>query len=348
MFKRLKDDRASVLIAVIWMLAILAVFTVAVNRQASQELMLGSWMKDKIEASALARAGIARAVFELQQDKFRTFDALNENWASNERAFSNIALGPGTFSVECREAGPEKTNGKNSSPRYGLCDDSGRININKASEIVLTKLLAAASSDISPEKAGHIAQAIIDWRDQDDNPLQNGAESSYYRSLSTPYSARNKNFDSVEELQMVKEIDPKIFKALKPFVTIYGDGVLNFNTASAAALQAVGLSSELAQALMEFRGGADRVLGNKDDEIFQDAGEIVSSVSSSITLGADDHAALENAVAQNLIGTKSNTYRIHSVGRLKKDSHAYEHWVTSVVTREGAVLYWHEGEGGED
>lgn len=346
MFKRLKEDRASVLMAVIWMLAILAVFTVAVNRQASQELIMGPWMRDKVEASALARAGIARALLELQQDKFLTFDALNEKWANNKIAFSDIALGNGTFSVLCPDGG-EDSSGKKSF-RYGVCDESAKVNINTASELVLQRLVRAVEPAAEEKEAVEIAQSIIDWRDQDDAQLQSGAESTYYRGLSMPYDPRNGNFESVEELQMVKGIKKKFFVQIKPYVTVYTQSAININTASPIVLQALGVTPELSYKMVELRKGDDMIEGTKDDIVFQDVGGITPAMSVSTVFSSEDFASLANPISEKQVSVKSNTYRIHSVGRLKKDSHVYEHWITCVLTREGSVLYWHEGEGGED
>lgn len=338
-------ERGSVLMSVILMLAILAIFTVAVNRQASQQLILGPWVRDRVMARGLANAGVARAMLEIQADKFMTFDALNETWASNEGAFHDVPLGGGSFSVECPEGMNEKD--ANENPRYGLCDESGRINVNLASEDVLTRLVLVVSNDIEEGKAREIAQSIVDWRDGDDAQLAGGAESTYYRSLAAPYVARNSNLESVDELLMIRGIDQKLYSELKPFITVFGKAALNINTASSIALQAIGFSPNLAQAIVEFRKGADAISGNKDDEIFQDSGEIASVAGNAFPLNAEDHEIIESVVNQGLVTTQSNIFRIRSIGRLKKDeSHSYEHWITCVVTRNGSILYWHEGEAG--
>ena len=50
----IKSKKGSVLIAVIWILSMLAIFTVVVNRQASQELLMGQWLKEHIATRHLA------------------------------------------------------------------------------------------------------------------------------------------------------------------------------------------------------------------------------------------------------------------------------------------------------
>lgn len=339
-----RPDSGSVLMSVIWMLAILAVFTVAVNRQASQQLILGPWVRDQVKARALASAGIARAMVALQQDKFLTFDALNEDWASDERAFKDVRFGDGSFSVECIdgfEEDPEKNK-----PRYGVCDEASRINVNYAPEEVLKALVLATVPGMQNERAVGIAQAILDWRDGDDSELQSGAESIYYRSLANPYNARNGLLESVEELNMIKGIDSEVYAKLKPHVTVYGSKTVNFNTASPQVLQALGLSVELAYKIAEFRKGSDGVTGNKDDQTFQYVEGITPALSSSIAFTAEDFASIANPISQQLVSIQSKTFRIRAVGRLEKDGSVYEHWITCVTSRDGAILYWREGEEG--
>ena len=333
------QSRGSVLITVIWMLSLLAIFTVVVNRRASQELYAGEWMKNRILMRALAQAGIERALLEIQSDKFITFDALNETWASNEDAFKERLLGEGSFSVACPMADSE-----NEESRYGACDESSRININTAPEEILKNLLKAVEPDKEDKEVVAIAEAIIDWRDSDSAALAQGAEANYYRALSNPYNPRNDKLQSVEELLMVRGIDEKLFKLLKPYVTIYTDGKVNFNTAPKIVLQALGLSSESAIKVVEFRRGADLKEGTKDDGIFQSTETIAGNLSAISSFSGVDFAKISDAINQNQVSVKSNTFRIHSIGRLMKDDKAIESSIICVITRLSGVLYWQEGE----
>ncbi|MEZ6118955.1 MAG: type II secretion system protein GspK [Pirellulaceae bacterium] len=53
-----------------------------------------------------------------------------------------------------------------------------------------------------------IADAILDYVDEDDEPREYGAESSYYSSLS--YAAKNGPLETVEELLMVRGVTPDL------------------------------------------------------------------------------------------------------------------------------------------
>jgi type II secretory pathway component PulK len=78
---------------------------------------------------------------------------------------------------------------------FGISDEGGKLDINRATADALSRL---------PGMTQDLADAVVDWRDGDDEPGAGGAESGYYLSLSAPYSAKNESFESVEELLMVK------------------------------------------------------------------------------------------------------------------------------------------------
>ncbi len=73
--------------------------------------------------------------------------------------------------------------------------------------------------DIDPDRIDAMVDAVVDWRDGNDAARE--AESSYYQSLSPPYSARNGPFVSLDELNLVKGFEnPAIIELLRDFVTV--------------------------------------------------------------------------------------------------------------------------------
>lgn len=79
-------------------------------------------------------------------------------------------------------------------PYFDLVDEAGKLNLNTALYTNLIKL---------PYMTDELADAIVDWRDDDDEPEESGAESDTYLRLETPYYAKNGPFESVEELRML-------------------------------------------------------------------------------------------------------------------------------------------------
>jgi hypothetical protein len=55
-----------------------------------------------------------------------------------------------------------------------------------------------------------IADAILDFIDEDDQPRELGAESEYYSALEPPYRPKNGPLDSIEELLLVRDLPPQL------------------------------------------------------------------------------------------------------------------------------------------
>lgn len=88
-------------------------------------------------------------------------------------------------------------------------DESGRININNASEEQLRALMEACG--IPKPDGDTIVDSILDWRDPDNLHRMNGAEQDFYQSLSPPYGVKNGRFDTVEELLLVRGVTREYF-----------------------------------------------------------------------------------------------------------------------------------------
>ncbi|MBU0618161.1 MAG: general secretion pathway protein GspK [Planctomycetes bacterium] len=102
--------------------------------------------------------------------------------------------------VAPRYDGPEDT------MRFGLTPESAKLDLNHAAdaqiEMLLTPLLVGLQIDNTPE----LIAAILDWRDEDSEMREGGAENEYYNELEPAYNAKNGPFDTVEELLLVKGI----------------------------------------------------------------------------------------------------------------------------------------------
>lgn len=115
--------------------------------------------------------------------------------------------------------------------RYGLQDESARLNLNAlvaldenagdlmssaatatsaTGEQVATDSLAVAMLMGLPGMTPDVANAILDWLDEDDQPRDYGAESEYYSTLATPYTPTNGPLQSVEELLLVRGVTPTL------------------------------------------------------------------------------------------------------------------------------------------
>ncbi|ADB18326.1 hypothetical protein Psta_3667 [Pirellula staleyi DSM 6068] len=95
--------------------------------------------------------------------------------------------------------------------RYGLEDESTRLNLN-------TLLALEAQSEGSgknllmalPGMTEDVADAILDWIDEDDEARDLGAEIDYYSGLSPAYACKNGPLETVEELLLVRGVTPAL------------------------------------------------------------------------------------------------------------------------------------------
>ncbi|MCP4245450.1 MAG: hypothetical protein GY778_00220 [bacterium] len=92
--------------------------------------------------------------------------------------------------------------------RYGITDESAKLNINTAERRQLMRLIGQiATEDMVVEE---LVDALLDWRDEDDTTREFGAEADHYALLETPYQPKNGTFDTVEELLLVKGFDGRV------------------------------------------------------------------------------------------------------------------------------------------
>jgi general secretion pathway protein K len=97
-----------------------------------------------------------------------------------------------------------------------VTDEGGKIPINFGEGEYDAKLYpllikVLGNMNVPSDTASAIADAIIDWEDDDDEHRVNGAESDYYQGLPTAYVAKNKRLDSLEELLFVKGVTPELY-----------------------------------------------------------------------------------------------------------------------------------------
>lgn len=138
-----------------------------------------------------------------------------------------------------------------------VIDLEGKMNINRAPFQMIRSLLVNIGCEY--EEAEELADCIMDWRDVNNEQRANGAEDDYYMSLPEPYPCKNGSFDYVEELLLVKGMTSEIlfgdsllavmrgeemageptYLGMKNYITVYGRGRINVNTADPVVLSAV-------------------------------------------------------------------------------------------------------------
>ena len=96
--------------------------------------------------------------------------------------------------------------------RFGITDESSKVNLNQADEEQLLVLVRKAVGDDEEIIPREIVAAILDWRDEDQvsRSEEGDTEDEYYLNLDEPYPVKNGPFDTVEELLLVKGVTGQI------------------------------------------------------------------------------------------------------------------------------------------
>lgn len=95
--------------------------------------------------------------------------------------------------------------------RYGLEDESTRLNLNTL--LWADGLQAGAGRTLLmalPGMTEDVADSILDWMDEDDEPREFGAEIEYYSQLDPAYEPKNGPLDTIEELLRVRGVTPQM------------------------------------------------------------------------------------------------------------------------------------------
>jgi DNA uptake protein ComE-like DNA-binding protein len=174
-----------VIVLVIWAVAIAAVIVGAAQVLGFRAAMMGREAIAKVEARWAARAGIEEtlAVLEYHTEQPDPTDA--RQMYKDLELVADGELASGSWEIRHVEDGVEIR---------GPQDEHAKINVNNATKATLLEL-SGMSLDV--------ADAIVDWRDTDDNPGMMGAEYEYYVNRGIGYEPRNGPFRTIAELELV-------------------------------------------------------------------------------------------------------------------------------------------------
>ena len=177
-----RNKKGLVLVAVLWLVVVLTTIVATVGRTSRLDMKVRQIGTEELRCKWACRAGIETAVGILYEDP-RDSDNLNDYWSDNDEDFNDIALEGCYFTVR-------------------VIDEASKLNVNVATREQLLGL---------PYMEKYIVDAIIDWRDQDENPSAEGVEGGYYENLPFRYKIRNGPFRTIRELLLVKNVTEGLF-----------------------------------------------------------------------------------------------------------------------------------------
>jgi general secretion pathway protein K len=324
--------RGSIIVLVLWSFSLLMAFAISLGVSARQKATLLDRLVKLDSLTFMAYSGVDRARAVIQTDSDIHFDSLVDSWSSNPGVFKDIRVGDGFYSVSYAQPG---VGSDAPTLRYGLVDENRKININTATPQTLSRLLQSLALDT--EQAEELANCIVDWRDGDSGYQhpRYGAEDTDYDDLAKPYAAKDSPYESVNELLLVKGMNRVIFDKIKSFVTPFGKGQVNINTASEPVLKALGCEGNVADKINRFRAGKDLKLGTSDDGFFTDTQTIITVLEVEYPLNELEKNSLTNVILGDKLAVSSTHFTAYSKGTGPSGATIQ---VDAVIDRNGKVL----------
>lgn len=216
-------ERGFVLIIVIAVLGLLALAAAGFAQVTRSQVKAAASNVGSSTAQALADAGVQLAVLDL---------VLGRQDPSYQRRFS---VGEKPFVCDA---------GEGRRLAVSITDEAGKVDLNAASDRLLQALLVGVGASKG------LADAIIDYRDDDNSKRPQGAERDEYSAAGRP-GPKNAPFSAVEEIEQVLGVDAELAARLRPHITIY-PGQPGIDTGSASrellAVLARGLGSDTSPA----------------------------------------------------------------------------------------------------
>lgn len=209
--KRHQDGVALVL--VLWVITLLAVIAGNFAFSMRSEAQIARNLVSSAQARALAEAGVQRAWLELMKPPTDP-----QRWQANGLAHEFTFQG-GVI-------------------RVVLEDESGKIDINSASDALLKGLFVSAG--LSEDASASLLDAVLDWRDADKLKRLHGAEEEDYRAAGKNYGPSDAPFETVDELQRVLGMTSELYRKLASALTVYSkQSGINTAVASREVLLAI-------------------------------------------------------------------------------------------------------------
>ena len=299
--RTLKESQQGIaLLIVLWVMVILMVSVFSFSLMTRAEIYGTLAFKEAMEKKFLAEAGVERGIMEIIYRSVNLNQTLvlvgKEVWKVDGTVYTT-ETGEGGYVVR-------------------LTDEAGKISLNTLTDqngIILKNLLI--NQGTSPENADIIVDSILDWKDADDLHRLNGAESDYYMSLPNPYKARNADFETLEELILVKGITPEILygtekmKGIIRYLTLYSKtGTININAAPKEVLAAIpGMNADIADQIIEFRASADI---NGLEDIKNIIGASYSQMAPYISFGSGSSSGVYTVETTGYKGSQKKGYSI--------------------------------------
>lgn len=324
----------SVVMIILWILAILVVFSLGIGRRAALNLKIARFQLDRLKVGYWAKSGVHKAILMLKEDAddpqtkdYDTPGACGVNLGAKlpEEVFGQTQPKAGDgFAVGYYNLSGEFI--------YGLRDEESRINLNgvgllpEQNKRIFAELFKVKNID-QPEA---IAAALISWTD----PENNEQDLSKKEALRIPEELMlilESYFTKKGEDENTGRKDARaIFQQVEGLVTVYGEHKINVNTAQPEVLKAIcracAMNAADADTLVE------KIIG------LRNANPITAIEGMEAMAFTPEEKSIFEAIKGWLV-CRSENYRIESIGT----SGALRKTLALVYNRSTKkIIYWHE------
>lgn len=329
-------EQGAALIVAIWVILILSLLISSMAFDMQVEADVAAYHRKRTKAQYLARAGmewtmavLTRKVTESQDEELNLQPDQDEQLVV---ASINLSRGVGVSGIE-KDFGAGKF-------IVDILPEESRRNVNLLTEEDWEEVLDQAG--IENTKWPELIDSFMDWIDDNDTYRLNGAESddAYYKDKG--YEVKNAPLDTVDELLMIKGFDKGmlyggpatddeevVYQGFAGWLTTWGDGKVNVNTASREVLLTLpNIEEDVIDRILEFRTGIDAAQNTKDDG-FRDVEEVIQKT------------GLDPALGDRITTTERKYLRVVSIGEV--DGVRNGIWAV-LQAGEGSVIpvYWRE------
>jgi general secretion pathway protein K len=256
------------LILAMWALTLLSMIVFSLAYQMELEARLASARRKQFKAEKIALAGMEWAKFMLVKSLRGIPDEgeYDQNFILQieqlQKGFGitgvKTDLGEGSFSID-------------------IAPEQSRRNVNQLTEDDWHKMLEMAG--VPEQEWDDLVGAFLDWTDAGDAERLNGAEQDNAHYSDADYKVKNGPVDSLDELLLIRGFDETILfggpgrekgdpdiTGIARWLTVWGDGKVNVNSASAEILATMPEFDDYSiDQFLEGRLGVDQTPGTEDD-----------------------------------------------------------------------------------
>ena len=352
----LAAQAGSGLIIALWVIALLSLLISAFAFDMNIEARVVSYCRKRLKAEYLARAGVERAKAlllkstQVTEDKQKSEDK-DKPWYDDA---VRLRHGKGVRITDALGAGQVTVD---------IAPEPARRNINALKDEDWERIFKIGG--VPEELWSGLIDSFNDWRDMDDQPRLDGAETEdYYARLNPPYKARGHSgqttdkyadLDTVDELLLIKgftheilyggRLDPTdkdspVLNGIADLLTATPNAGVNVNAAPKRVLMTLpGINDTLADDIITEREGLTPGATIGEDHYFKDSADFLSRFPELNQISVEDRNYLTDLLKQ----MQSQAFRMTVVGAVQ----GVERRIACVVQfNQGSftVLRWTEQE----